>query len=777
MKYLFTSIFLALNIFYANAQKIEQTVFTNAINQTPLPGLYIKIITESDTTTLKTGVDGEVKFECDENATIILIADNDGYFYYVEEFKPSKEPKYIYLERIVELEGVTVAVKKQNIKRSFGTTTLRIDDSSPLFMNTTLMDAIKLIPEVNVDESSGKIKVLGKSKTLYLVNGRPTNRSIKDFQSNQIKEVRVVSNPSSKYQASYDSVIDIILKDSESTGWYLNLNSSVYRSRAWSNYNSLDAGLNIGKWSANGSFAYNIMNGKQINYGWQEYADKFEDYTVDNTMHVENIETSANINYSITDNSNIGVDFSYGTNPENIVKEETESNFNYLNSTEDSITMSDIEYDNNYRSTNASVYYDLSKGKSKLSSYVSYIENKQGFSNDITSRYNSTPLMAQNVLSDDNNKTYIINTDYEYDVNDKNSIEAGARVSMFDGDYSISSTNFGSPVSSTLFDFTENVYSAYAMYKLGINRFDFSAGLRYEYFDRDVTFNKEDDYTTNQGGLFPNAHVGYKSADAKSSFSLSYARKIERPSFSDITPFEYNYNYNSIVKGNPDLKNEYIHSLQFRYSHSSPNSGTKLEVIPYFNYYENNIEQVSTFDGDNLIWYATNYDVKNIGSIFMYNFSVLGNKLSFYNKMTVDYIENKGIVNGVALDASNWQCGVFLTQVYNITDKMGITVSTSYSSPQLSDYYKIKQGIKTDIRFSTKLFNDRVDLSVRARDVFNTFYYDMSGNYDGFESFKHSDFNMRNIGLSVRYNFQSGRKVKSNPVDIDNSKEKLRINN
>ena len=94
----------------------------------------------------------------------------------------------------------------------------------------------------------------------------------------------------------------------------------------------------------------------------------------------------------------------------------------------------------------------------------------------------------------------------------------------------------------------------------------------------------------------------------------------------------------------------------------------------------------------------------------------------------------------------------------------------------MSDFYKIRQGLRTDIKLSTKLFKDRVEASVRINDLFNTYFNELKGNYNGFESFRYSDFSTRSIIFSLRYNFHSGKKVKSKPIHIDNSEEENRTN-
>lgn len=761
-------IFLTVIPFLLTAQEIKQDIFIYDKKQMPISDINLYYIVSKDTIALKTDVHGKFTVQGKNNEVAKVVVNHHQYSYFEEEFKISPQPKSIFLEKVFSLDEITIKAKKQNISRAFGTTTLNIDDS-PIFQNSTFKDAIMLIPEVNIVNEN--VKILGKNKTLYLINGRESNRNINDLLANQIEKIEVISNPSAKYQANYDSVINIVLKKNQNNGWYFNLNSNTYINRLTSYFNAVDVGVNLKKWSIESSVRYNFDNGLVFSNGWQNYQDKLEDYHTRFKVNKQYLETSTHINYNIGKNSNVGIDFSYGKYPKYNSISSSESKFNYFHTNENerihSVSNSGVES----QFINTSVYYNFSKEKNNLNMYVSYIRRNQDFNNNITSNRENIPLLNQNILSNNNSNTLIFNSDYEFKFNEKNKLDIGFRASNFKGKYHLNAIHFNTPLSSTLFDFTENIYSSYGIYKFNVQKLSFSTGLRYEYFNRDVIYNNAQKSKINQGNIFPSLYIGYKSENKNNALSFSYSKKIQRPNFNDITPFEYNVNYNTIFRGNPNLKNEFIHSVQMQYAYKS-----KLFLTTHYNYYQNYIEQVTTFENNNLVWFPTNYKVNNVGTSLMYNFSAVKNKLKLYNKLTVEYNENIGNVNDVSLNTSLWQWNLYLAQVYSINKKTGISLITNYYSPQLSDFYKIRQGLRTDIKLSTKLFKDRVETSVRINDVFNTYFNELKGNYNGFESFRYSDFSTRSIIFSLRYNFHSGKKVKSKPIHIDNSEEENRTN-
>ena len=199
-------IFLTVIPFLLTAQEIKQDIFIYDKKQMPISDINLYYIVSKDTIALKTDVHGKFTVQGKNNEVAKVVVNHHQYSYFEEEFKISPQPKSIFLEKVFSLDEITIKAKKQNISRAFGITTLNIDDS-PIFQNSTFKDAIMLIPEVNIVNEN--VKILGKNKTLYLINGRESNRNINDLLANQIEKIEVISNPSAKYQANYDSVINI----------------------------------------------------------------------------------------------------------------------------------------------------------------------------------------------------------------------------------------------------------------------------------------------------------------------------------------------------------------------------------------------------------------------------------------------------------------------------------------------------------------------------------------------------------------------------------------
>lgn len=228
-KVLFSISFILLYVVsYSQTGNVVYTVLsTEELN--PVSGAEVCLSIDSEKQCFLSDENGKISTDTLKEGVYSIEITKEGFEPYQETIDLDNTSKTFYLwKNNIELEELVIEIRKSNLNRSFGTTTLKIDDNS-FFQNTSFEDIVSIIPEVSVNND--KISVLGKNRVLYLINGRETTRNITQLQSNQIEKIEVVSNPSSKYQANYDAVINIVLKKNENRGLFLNLNSNLYQQK------------------------------------------------------------------------------------------------------------------------------------------------------------------------------------------------------------------------------------------------------------------------------------------------------------------------------------------------------------------------------------------------------------------------------------------------------------------------------------------------------------------------------------------------------------------
>lgn len=123
------------------------------------------------------------------------------------------------------------------------------------------------------------------------------------------------------------------------------------------------------------------------------------------------------------------------------------------------------------------------------------------------------------------------------------------------------------------FEYTENVNAAYVSYQRGFGeRWSLQAGLRAEQTNsrgvltrRDGVMQGDNDIERSYLDFFPNAVVTY-TADKKNVLNLSYTRRIDRPVYQDLNPFELKIDELTYLKGNSFLLPQYTNTVELAHT-------------------------------------------------------------------------------------------------------------------------------------------------------------------------------------------------------------------
>jgi outer membrane receptor protein involved in Fe transport len=77
---------------------------------------------------------------------------------------------------------------------------------------------------------------------------------------------------------------------------------------------------------------------------------------------------------------------------------------------------------------------------------------------------------------------------------------------------------------------------------------------------------KNEQFEKNYTKLFPTVYLSYKLTDANT-FGLSYGRRIERPGYQDLNPFQYPLDAYTYRQGNPLLQPQFSHNIELSYNY------------------------------------------------------------------------------------------------------------------------------------------------------------------------------------------------------------------
>ena len=172
-----------------------------------------------------------------------------------------------------DIEGVTLTASKPVYKVELDKKTYDVTQDLTA-KGGNLQDVLANVPSVNVD-ADGSVSMRGNSNIKFLINGKPSSilgitddsNALKNIPADQIEKIEVITNPSSKYEASGTAgILNIVLKKSKGLGF----NGSVEGTVGYLPQSRLNTNLswNYGKfsWFVNGGGGFGKFENKSKTY-------------------------------------------------------------------------------------------------------------------------------------------------------------------------------------------------------------------------------------------------------------------------------------------------------------------------------------------------------------------------------------------------------------------------------------------------------------------------------------------------------------------------------
>lgn len=535
-------------------------------------------------------------------------------------------------------------------------------------------DVLKRVPLLSVD-MDGNVSLRGSANVKVLINNKPSTitassvaDALKQIPADMIKNVEVITSPSSKYDAEGSAgIINIVLKKNTLQGVFLSVDGSVgsrgsnislnggYRKRKMGfSFGGFNRDLyNIRGYFENrqttmsrGDTALNIQtanthtNGfnNQYTFGWDYDINKMNSLTTsvrygqrNQTAYQDQLFTqrfqherllSANLQNIRTTNVGDNVDVSM-TYAKTFAKKDREFNFLAI-----------------YSKNNPNSGF-VSDSLSQIDHAVlkSYKNENQGHNQEITFQADFQEPIKRNQLIEFGGKDIIrtVTSDYRY------LIAQGTN-----GEY-LASTR---PFLSNGFNYNQTITSGYVSYTMtSVNNYTVKAGGRYEYTHIDAHFQGQTNISIpSYGVLVPSINVSRKLANGNL-IKASYNRRIQRPSLQELNPNLVASNRLNASIGNPNLKPEYADNYEIAYN--TLVKGSTLNFSTYLRNNTNDIQQARSVRHDTIV---STY--QNIGTEANYGVSVfasvpLSSRFSINGGVDVYYRILKNNSTDPFINASN----------------------------------------------------------------------------------------------------------------------------
>lgn len=582
-------------------------------------------------------------------------------FLYISSFAQKQDTL-----QLKNIESVTINGKKKLLLERKADRLIFNVEASVASQGMDGSETLANVPMLKVDDTLGSISIAGKSSVNVMVNGRMLNLSganlinyLKTIRSENIAKIEVIITPPAKYEAQGNSgLINIILKKNPNLGWSGSVNTGLNQ-RTYSGGNSTGS-LNYQTEKLSLSLKTSYIDGakrSEENYTILG-ATQNDSRSVRKDMWKE-LTPNLNFSYKINKNSEIGMEYIYA---------HQKSGMDIVNETRNIDTDLSVEnlltktYHREKTPTHTlSAYYDLkldSLGK-KLSFAANFFKNNSDTDvNFSTLKLSDNSIQYVNTRSIVEPQVFSLQGDLELPFS-FGTIETGLKFNQFKNTTDLQYFNIINNQyvpdfqRANLFEYREENYAAYFSYAKSFGEhWEAKAGLRYENTQAQSftpSTNIENKY--NYGQWFPSAFVSYK--QEKNVFSLSYSRRINRPSMSNLNPFRWYENPYSYSSGNPLLKPSYINNLELGYTYNS-----KFSTSIYYLKLKNGFGQVALIDGLSQIGTYLNY----------YNNDFYGFNASYTDKI-FKFWETSLSLNGSLTDS----------KIFNIEAEAQNGYSVSYS--------------------------------------------------------------------------------------------------
>ena len=647
------------------------------------------------------------------------------------------------------LAEVTVSARPPAIRNGPDKKVFAVNQSI-VSLGGTATDLLQNIPTLQVD-ANGNVSLRGATDLIVLVDGKRSligggtvAQILQSIPASSIDRVEIITNPSAKYDAEGQAIINIVLKKNNAAG----SNGSVaVTGGTRDNYNaaaSISYQKNRINWYGNYSYQHRntYSNGFQdMTYLLPPNPAYYSDETFPSTTIKDIHSARAGLDYTLSARNKLSLSGVYNATSTvrnewltvnnltaNYLPEQLSTRYNGTTGNGNSYELT-VDYTHTFSRPQRELTFDFDYSQgytNNLQLYNTYIYNIDGNATD------STAVLKDSKVEHTTN--YNVQLDYTTPVGKTGHIATGYRsqISIADNrewDYNLDKAIGEYDPDYSLINFfksTNQVHAAYITFRQQIKTFTFQVGIRGELGRFNAHLQSFDSsgqliiqpITVNTQGLYPSLSLARQLPKGRQ-IQLSYSRRVLRPTPNELNPFwdvSDPVNYNA---GNTRLLPESIHSVELTYTHTWPTAS--LTSGAYFTLVNDVIKHVQTTPvNDVTMTIAENLPKAiNTGLEFIGNFHPVAAWDFTANVNVFERINDGDSAFGISVTQGiSWNAN--LTNNFTLTRNLTLQLRADYKAPELiiQDRYRQLYGIDGGAKYD--LWHKRASLSLNGRDIFNT---------------------------------------------------------
>lgn len=679
---------------------------------------------------------------------------------------------------VTEMKGVVVSTVKPLVEIKADKTIVNVEGT----INATGSDMLELLrksPGVMVDKDDN-LSMAGKNGVQVYIDGRPSPlsgddlaRYLKSIQSSQVESIQLITNPSAKYEAAGNAgIINIVLK----------------KNKAFGTNGSVSAGWNIGTFAKyNTSASFNHRSQK---------LNVFGNVGFNKNKTIVNLDTYRSIPDSIFDQQgtmlnratsyNIKAGVDYFANKQTTLGVIVTGNFTDMTLVTDNRTPitgrhtgeisrvlvagSANERSNDNMNANLNYMRTGAKGKS-LSINADYgfheIKNNQFQPNEYFDATGQVLIsrIATRMITPAHIDIYSLKADHEQTLG-KGKLEAGGKIGYVktNNDFQQYDEHLVKDLDrSNRFIYKENINALYANYSRAFKGFIIQAGLRGENTNIEgisSAFRKagsgheayDSSFKRHYTDLFPSAAITFNK-NPMNQLSLTYSRRIDRPSYQQLNQFELKLSEYYSMRGNINLRPQYTNSFGITHTY-------KYKLTTTLNY--SIVKDMFTQITDTTNVSKSFVTLRNLASQKILNLNV-SYMLRYRTYMAVinaatNYSAYKANLDGRMISINAAGFNAFAQNSLGFAKTWTAELTGFYYAPTvMMGTMKTKGMWSADAGVQKKLWNGKANIKASVSDLFHSLRFKATTDFAGQQTTNLARFESRMFKLNFTYRFGSNQ--------------------
>jgi hypothetical protein len=308
--------------------------------------------------------------------------------------------------------------------------------------------------------------------------------------------------------------------------------------------------------------------------------------------------------------------------------------------------------------------------------------------------------------------------------------------------------------------YKENINAGYVNYNRQYKKFMIQAGLRVENTVSEGVSNgmkwdgssyepSESTFERTYTDLFPSAAITFNKNPMKQ-WSLTFSRRIDRPAYQDLNPFEFKLDEYTFSKGNINLRPQYTNSFGITHTYKY-----KLNMSLNYSHVKDMFTQIiDTAEVSKAFISKQNLATQDIISFttsypFQYkSYSLFANVTTNYSKYKADF------GSGREVDIEAFGFNLFAQNSLKFAKTWTAELSGFFNAPTVyQGSFKGKSLYSIDAGMQKQIMKGKATVKASVSDVFQTMKFRATSDFAGQTTQFNSRWESRQFKLAVNFRF------------------------